>query len=236
MTTHYERRGPIAVLQIDNPPINGLGHLTRKALIDGLGRALHDDQVKVVVITGTGDVFSGGADIKEFNTPAAMAEPSLLQVIDNVERSTKPVVAAINGICMGGGLELALGCHYRIATADARLGLPEVKIGLLPGAGGTQRLPRAVGAQKALQMIVSGEPITAADALDHGLIERIVVKTSFDGALAFAREVARHSSHPKLREKVAKPAEVPAGSSFFADGTRASLEGVARATGAGPVR
>ena len=112
MTTYYERRGEVAVLQIDNPPVNGLGHATRKALIDGLWRALQDDAVKAIVITGTGKVFSGGADIKEFNTPAAFAEPSLLQVIDNVERSTKPVIAAVNGICMGGGLELALGCSY----------------------------------------------------------------------------------------------------------------------------
>ncbi|MGH6611659.1 MAG: enoyl-CoA hydratase/isomerase family protein, partial [Burkholderiaceae bacterium] len=165
MTTHYERRGDVAVLQIDNPPVNGLGHRTRKGLIDGLGSALHDDAVKAIVITGTGVVFSGGADIKEFNTPAAMAEPSLLQAIENVERSAKPVIAAINGVCMGGGLELALGCHYRIATDSARLALPEVKIGLLPGAGGTQRLSRAVGVDKALQMITSGDPITATDAL-----------------------------------------------------------------------
>ena len=148
MTTYYERRGGVAVLQLDNPPINGLGHATRKAFIDGMGRALQDDEVKAIVITGTGNVFSGGADIKEFNTPAALAEPSLLQLIDNVERSTKPVIAAINGVCMGGGLELALGCHHRIATADATVGLPEVKLGLLPGAGGTQRLPRAVGSEK----------------------------------------------------------------------------------------
>ena len=147
----------------------GLGHVTRKSLIDGLGRALRDDEVRAVVITGTGKVFSGGADIKEFNTPAALAQPSLLQVIDNVERSAKPVIAAVNGICMGGGLELSLGCHYRIATQDALFALPEVKIGLLPGAGGTQRLPRAIGVEPALQMIVSGESIDAATALKHGL-------------------------------------------------------------------
>ncbi len=215
MTTHYERRGDVAVLQIDNPPINGLGHPTRKDLIDGLGYALNDDEVKAIVITGTGKVFSGGADIKEFNTPAALAEPSLLQLIDNVERSTKPVIAAINGICMGGGLELSLGCHYRIATADAALGLPEVKIGLLPGAGGTQRLPRAVGAEKALQMIVGGDPITADDALKHGLVERIVDKTSFDGVMAFAHEVARKRRHPKLRDQMAALPDSRAAGPFF---------------------
>ncbi|MGZ5302386.1 MAG: enoyl-CoA hydratase/isomerase family protein, partial [Actinomycetota bacterium] len=142
MTTHYERRGDVAVLQIDNPPVNGLGHSTRRTLAEGLERALDDGGVKAIVITGTGKVFSGGADIREFNTPAALAEPNLLQLIEQVESSAKPVIAAINGICMGGGLELSLGCNYRIATPDASMGLPEVKIGLLPGAGGTQRLPR----------------------------------------------------------------------------------------------
>ena len=216
MTTHYETRGKVAVLQIDNPPVNGLGHATRKALIDGMGFALQDDAVKAIVITGTGKVFSGGADIKEFNTPAALAEPNLLQVIDNVERSTKPVIAAVNGICMGGGLELALGCHYRIATADAALGLPEVKIGLLPGAGGTQRLPRAVGAEKALQMIVSGDAITAADALKHGLIESVVDRTSFDDVLKFAQRVACNGTHPKLRDKAAALPGGQAVDAFFA--------------------
>jgi len=203
MTTHYERRGDVAVLQIDNPPVNGLGHATRKAMIDGLERALDDSAVKVIVITGTDRVYSGGADIREFNTPAALAEPNLLQLIDAVERSSKPVIAAINGVCMGGGLELSLGCHYRIATPDATLGLPEVKIGLLPGAGGTQRLPRAVGAEKGLRMIVSGDPIPASDALTHALVERIVPRDSFDGVLQFAAEVARRSKHPRLRDRAA---------------------------------
>ncbi|MEP6609534.1 MAG: 3-hydroxyacyl-CoA dehydrogenase NAD-binding domain-containing protein [Burkholderiaceae bacterium] len=215
MTTHYERRGQTAVLQIDNPPVNGLGQVTRRTLIDGLGRALHDDAVKAIVITGTGNVFSGGADIKEFNTPAALAEPNLLQVIDNVERSPKPVIAAINGVCMGGGLELALGCHYRIATTDAALGLPEVKIGLLPGAGGTQRLPRAVGAAKALQMIVRGDPIVAKDALQHGLIEQIVDKTAFEGVLRFADKVSGQRTHPKLRDRTAKLPDGQASNEFF---------------------
>jgi 3-hydroxyacyl-CoA dehydrogenase len=217
MTTHYERRGDVAVLQIDNPPVNGLGHATRKAMIDGLERALDDRAVKVIVITGTDRVYSGGADIREFNTPAALAEPNLLQLIDAVERSPKPVIAAINGVCMGGGLELSLGCSYRIATPDATLGLPEVKIGLLPGAGGTQRLPRAVGAEKGLRMIVSGDPIPASDALTHGLVERIVPRDSFDGVLVFAAEVARRSKHPRLRDRAAAmPAGVSAEAFFGA--------------------
>ncbi len=217
MTTHYERRGQVAVLQIDNPPVNGLGHATRKALLDGLERALDDAAVKVVVITGTDKVFSGGADIREFNTPAALAEPNLLQVIDAVERSPKPVVAAINGACMGGGLELALGCNYRVATPDASLGLPEVKIGLLPGAGGTQRLPRAVGAELGLRMIVGGDPIPAQTALKAGLIARVVDRTSFDGVLQFAAEAATRKTHPKLRDvHVDLPADTTADAFFHA--------------------
>ncbi len=216
MTTHYERRGQVAVLQIDNPPVNGLGHVTRKALLDGLERALDDAAVKAIVITGTDRVFSGGADIREFNTPAALAEPNLLQLIDAVERSPKPVIAAINGVCMGGGLELSLGCNYRVATPDAALGLPEVKIGLLPGAGGTQRLPRAVGADLGLRMIVSGDPIPAAEAHKHGLVERIVDRSSFEGVLQFVAEVVKRGRHPKLRDR---SAALPAGvapAAFFA--------------------
>jgi 3-hydroxyacyl-CoA dehydrogenase len=217
MTTHYERRGDVAVLQIDNPPVNGLGHATRRALSAGLERALDDTAVRVVVITGTDRVFSGGADIREFNTPATLAEPNLLQLIDAVERSPKPVIAAINGICMGGGLELSLGCNYRIATADATLGLPEVKIGLLPGAGGTQRLPRAVGAELGLRMIVSGDPIPAQQALKHGLVDRIVDRDSFAGVLKYAAEIAKRKSHPKLRDARAElPAETPADAFFHA--------------------
>src|SRR5512134_3437377 len=217
MTTHYERRGDLAVLQIDNPPVNGLGHATRRTLSEGLERAFDDPAVKAIVITGTDRVFSGGADIREFNTPAALAEPNLLQLIDAVERSPKPVVAAINGVCMGGGLELALGCNYRIATPDASMGLPEVKIGLLPGAGGTQRLPRAVGAAKGLRMITTGDPIKADDALASGLVERIVERSSFDGVLAFAREFAGRAERPKLRDrKVALPARTDATALFAA--------------------
>ncbi|MFN7887417.1 MAG: enoyl-CoA hydratase/isomerase family protein, partial [Betaproteobacteria bacterium] len=132
-TTWYEVRGNVALLQLDNPPVNGMSHAVRRALVDGLERALDDPAVAAIVITGTDRVFSGGADIREFNTPAMLAEPNLLQAIAAVESAPKPVIAAINGVCMGGGLELSLGCHYRIATPDATMGLPEVKIGLLPG-------------------------------------------------------------------------------------------------------
>jgi 3-hydroxyacyl-CoA dehydrogenase len=216
MTAHYEVRGDVAVLQIDNPPVNGLSAATRKGIVDGLERALDDRKVRVIVLTGTDKVFSGGADIREFNTSAALAQPNLLEVIAAVEASPKPVVAAINGVAMGGGLELALGCHYRIATANATMGLPEVKIGLIPGAGGTQRLPRTVGAEKALKMIVSGDPINAEDALKHGLVERIVPHTTFQGALDFAHEAAERSRLPRVRDReVALPPGMDA-AGFFA--------------------
>ncbi len=226
MTTWYEVRGDVAVLQLDNPPVNGLGHATRKALVDGLERASNDTQVKAIVITGTGTVFSGGADIREFNTPAAAAEPTLLQAIARAESSFKPVIAAINGVCMGGGLELALGCHYRIATPKATMALPEVKLGILPGAGGTQRLPRAIGVDKALRMITTGEAIGADEALQAGLIERIVPDTTFQGVLDFAHEIVGRARHPKLRDaKAALPAGADA-MAFF----KAAREQVAKAS------
>jgi 3-hydroxyacyl-CoA dehydrogenase len=208
MKVYFERRGDVAVLQVDNPPVNGLNLAMRRGLVAGLLRARNDPKVRVVVITGTDRVFSGGADIREFNTPAAVTEPHLLQVIDAVEASSKPVVAAINGVCLGGGLELSLACHYRVATPNAAMGLPEVRIGLLPGAGGTQRLPRAVGAELALQMIVAGEPIGAEAALASGLIDRIVAADSFRGVLDFAGELVGRRTHPRLR---AARALLPAG-------------------------
>jgi 3-hydroxyacyl-CoA dehydrogenase len=202
VTVWYEVRRGTAVIQIDNPPVNGMSHAVRKSMVEGLERACDDPQVRAIVITGTGKTFSGGADIREFNTPAMLAEPNLLGVIAAVESASKPVVSAINGVCMGGGLELSLGCHYRVATRDAQLALPEVKIGLIPGAGGTQRLPRAVGAELALRMITTGDPIDADTALKHGLVERIVANHSFDEVLAFCEEIAVRGQRPKLRERV----------------------------------
>jgi 3-hydroxyacyl-CoA dehydrogenase len=199
MKVYFERRGEVAVLQLDNPPVNGLNLAVRKGITAGLQRARNDPKVKLVVITGTGKVYSGGADIREFNTPAQVAEPHLLQVIDAVEASNKPVIAAINGVCMGGGLELSLACHYRLATPNASMGLPEVKLGLIPGAGGTQRLPRAIGAAPALDMIVSGEPIGAEAALKAGLVDRIVPGDTFQGVLDFAQELIGRRTHPRLR-------------------------------------
>src|SRR6516225_436146 len=159
MTAHYEVRGSIAVITLDNPPVNGLGHATRSAVAAGVERAEADPAITALVITGAGKAFSGGADIKEFGSPKALAEPNLLSLISVVENCSKPIVAAIHTVCMGGGLELSLGCHYRVASPGAKIALPEVKLGLLPGAGGTQRLPRAIGVEAALNMIVSGASV-----------------------------------------------------------------------------
>ncbi|MFM1980397.1 MAG: hypothetical protein RLZ68_1662, partial [Pseudomonadota bacterium] len=159
MTAHYQAHGDIAVITLDNPPVNGLGLATRQGITDGLALANADTAVKAIVITGAGKAFSGGADIKEFGSPKALQEPNLLSVILAIENSAKPVVAALHTVAMGGGLELALGCHYRIAAPGTNIALPEVKLGLIPGAGGTQRLPRALGVEPALNMIVSGEPV-----------------------------------------------------------------------------
>ena len=159
MSASYEVRDGVAVIALNNPPVNGLSYDTRRAIADGLNKAQADAAVQAIVLTGSGKAFSGGADIREFGSPKSTAEPNLLTLIRMTEDSTKPVVAAVNGVAMGGGLELALGCHYRVAAPKVPIALPEVKIGLIPGAGGTQRLPRVLGVETALNMIVSGEPV-----------------------------------------------------------------------------
>lgn len=174
MKVYYETRGEVAVIQIDHPPVNGLGHPLRDGIAQGIERALDDPKVRAIAITGTGRVFSGGADIREFGTPAVLAAPTLLDLIVAVETSYKPVISAINGVCMGGGLELSLACHYRLATPAASLGLPEVRLGLVPGAGGTQRLPRAVGKSKAMDLVLTGRFMDAAEAERAGLVARVV--------------------------------------------------------------
>src|SRR5688572_19783913 len=153
----YGVQGQVAVIAFGDPPVNSLGHVVRRALVAALDRAILDPAISAIVLTGRNGLYSGGADIREFGTPDMLRAPNLRQVIAAVDGSAKPVVAAISGICLGGGFELALGCHHRVAATDASLGLPEVKIGLLPGAGGTQRLPRLVGVETALNIILSGE-------------------------------------------------------------------------------
>ena len=209
MSANYEIRGNVAVITMDNPPVNGLGHATRLGITSGLEQAVADPAVKAIVVTGAGKAFSGGADIKEFGSPKALAEPNLLSVIAALEASTKPVVAAIHSVCMGGGLELALGCHYRVAAPGTQVALPEVKIGLIPGAGGTQRLPRVLGVENAMNMIVSGEAVKSemlAQAPGQKLFDKIVDGDLMTGALAYAAEVADARPLPLVRNlKVSHP-------------------------------
>jgi 3-hydroxyacyl-CoA dehydrogenase len=193
MSANYEIRGDVAVITMDNPPVNGLGHATRVGLTSGIERAQADPAVKAIVITGAGKAFSGGADIKEFGSPKALAEPNLLSVILALEACSKPIVAAVHSVCMGGGLELALGCHYRVASPGTLVALPEVKIGLIPGAGGTQRLSRVIGVENAMNMIVSGEPVKSemlAAAPGQKLFDQMIDGDLLAGALAFAANVA----------------------------------------------
>jgi 3-hydroxyacyl-CoA dehydrogenase len=189
MTAEYKVLGDVAVITLNNPPVNGLGFSTRVGITDGLSKAIDDPAVKAIVITGEGKAFSGGADIKEFGTANASREPRLPAVIAAFEDSPKPVVAAIAGVCMGGGLELALGAHYRVAKSDAQIALPEVKLGLLPGAGGTQRLPRAIGLEAALNMIVSGAIVPAAKLKGTALFDDVTDGDPVPAALALAEKV-----------------------------------------------
>ncbi|KXU87602.1 3-hydroxyacyl-CoA dehydrogenase [Paraburkholderia monticola] len=204
MAVDYTTHDGVAVLTLNNPPVNGLGLSTRAGIVEGLERAQNDPAIKAIVLTGAGKAFSGGADITEFNTPKATQEPTLATVIKAVEGSAKPVVAAIHSVAMGGGLELALGAHYRVAAAGAQIALPEVKLGILPGAGGTQRLPRAIGLEASLNMIVSGAPVLSEKLADSGLFDQLVANPSglAEAALAFARKVgAQAGPHPKVRDR-----------------------------------
>ncbi len=183
---HFEARDGVAVLRLDNPPVNSLGLELRTGIVAAVARAEDEPAIRAVIIVGSGKGFSGGADIREFGTPKSFAPPNLLMVLRAVEECSKPVIAAIEGICMGGGFELALACHYRVASADAQIGLPEVKLGLLPGAGGTQRLPRVVGVERALNMIVSGTPLRAEELRGTSLFDAIVPGELLAASLEFA--------------------------------------------------
>ena len=199
----YALHGPVAVITLDNPPVNGMNHALRTRIVEGLDRAQGDSSVNAIVLTGAGGLFSGGADIREFTTPQARAEPTLPTVIAIVEASEKPVIAAIGGSCMGGGLELALGCHFRVAAPHAQIALPEVRLGLLPGAGGTQRLPRAIGVEAALNMIVSGASTPCERFGGTALFDAIVDGDVLQAALAFASsERAGQRPLPRVRDIV----------------------------------
>ena len=207
--------GDVAVVTIDNPPVNALSHAMRSALVDALSRARADTSARAIVIVCAGRTFIAGADISEFGKP--VRAPTTLDVIDAIEGSEKPVVAALHGTPLGGGLEVALACHYRVAAPGTRLGLPEIKLGLMPGAGGTQRLPRLVGMDKAMAMILSGDPISAAEARDAGLIDAVVegdldrrrggIRARKAGAAARAGERARREARavPRGHRSTSRP-------------------------------
>ena len=217
MTAEYKVHGDVAVITMNNPPVNGLGLATRQGLTDCLAKANADAAVKSIVITGAGKAFSGGADIKEFGSPKALQEPNLLSVILAVENSGKPVVAALHTVAMGGGLELALGCHYRIAAPGCSVALPEVKLGLIPGAGGTQRLPRVLGVEVAMNMMVSGEPVKSemlAMLPGQKLFDKMAASAESltEEALALAREKAEIRPLPLVRNL---PCKHPLGDAYF---------------------
>jgi 3-hydroxyacyl-CoA dehydrogenase len=190
-----ERVGDVAILTVNSPPVNALSHAVRSGIKQGIDGALSDAAAKAIVIICAGRTFIAGADITEFGKP--MKEPGLAALIEALENSPKPAIAAIHGTALGGGLELALGCHFRVGAAEAKFGLPEVKLGILPGAGGTQRLPRLVGLPLALDMITSGDPIGARQAREAGLIDEIATGDLKAAALAFAKRVV--SEHQRLR-------------------------------------
>ncbi|MEQ8396919.1 3-hydroxyacyl-CoA dehydrogenase NAD-binding domain-containing protein [Thalassobaculum sp.] len=192
-----ERRGPIAVVRLDNPPVNGLGAAVRHGLEAAFNELLADPSVSAIVIAGAGRMFSAGADIREFGKVPPADVPNLPELIDWLETSSKPVVAAIHGVAAGGGLELALGCHFRIAAPKTRVGLPEVTLGILPGAGGTQRLPRVADVSAALDLIVSGRLVSEREALNLGVIDAIADGDLIDAAVAKAIELVKNGSNPR---------------------------------------
>ena len=210
----WEQRGSVALLVVDNPPVNALSHGVRVGLLECMKRVESDDSVAAAVIVCRGRTFIAGADIREFGKPRK--DPQTNEVRDLMENGSKPVVAAIHGTALGGGLETAMACHYRVGVRSARFGLPEVKLGILPGGGGTQRLPRILGVPKALEMIVGGEPIGAEEALADGLIDEIADDDLTDAAVAFAEKIVAEG-HPlkRVRDLDAKIEEARATPALF---------------------
>ena len=202
----YDREGDVALLTIANPPVNALGHAVRAGLVAAIERFEADD-AKIAVILGDGKLFLGGADISEFGKPPK--DPWLPDVVNRVEACTKPVVASIHGAALGGGLEIALGCHYRVAMPGTKLGLPEVTLGILPGAGGTQRTPRLTGLGKAIEMATSGKPISPEEAKEAGLIDRIGEGDAKTAGLAYAQDLLAEGAGPRPVGAMPKPEADP---------------------------
>ena len=191
-TVHYEVRGKIALMTVDNPPVNPLSSGVRAGLVEGIDRALADDAISAIVLTGAGRAFIAGADISEFG--GASEGPGLHDCLNAMDASAKPIVAAINGTAFGGGLEVALCCHYRVISPAAQVGLPEVKLGLLPGAGGTQRLPRLVGAEKALEFMLSGDGIPGPQAMNLGIVDAVADGDIVEAGISFAENLVSQGS------------------------------------------
>lgn len=213
-----EIKNSIAIITIDNPPVNAIGHAVRQGIVDEVTKASGNEAVKAIVLTCAGRTFMAGADIKEFGKPPV--EPFLPDVVKFIEAANKPVVAAIHGQALGGGLEIALGCHYRVAAQSAKLGLPEVLLGLIPGAGGTQRLPRLIGAEAALDMITSGKPVNATKAEALGLVDLVSEGDLVTEATVFASSCLKVSELEKRR--LSSLAVAPVADGFF-DSKRAEL-------------
>ena len=212
----YERRDGVGIITVDNPLVNALSKAVRQGLVDALMQGLSDGEARALVVIGAGRTFIAGADIKEFGKP--LEPPDLNLIISGLETASKPTIAAIHGTALGGGLEVALGCHYRIALATAQVGLPEVKLGLLPGAGGTQRLPRLVGAKAALDMITTGDFVRAGRATELGIIDEVIDGELLEGALRFAQSVAsRPTAQRRIRDREEKIAEARGNAALFAE-------------------
>ncbi|MSQ52332.1 MAG: 3-hydroxyacyl-CoA dehydrogenase [Betaproteobacteria bacterium] len=200
-SAEYSLRGDIAVISLANPPMNTLAHPMRVAMHELLQKAAADSAVKAIVLTGSGRAFCAGAEIREFNTPAANDFPNSRDLVAAFENCAKPVVAAMHGAAMGGGLELTLACHYRVAAPGAQLALPEVKLGLIPGAGGTQRLPRALGVARSLDMIINAKTMSSESVAGTLLVDEIIQGDLVGGAVAFARRLpAGDAALRKLRD------------------------------------
>jgi 3-hydroxyacyl-CoA dehydrogenase len=219
----WNKDGEVAVLVIDHPPLNVLNHAVRISLSEALSRAQHDASVAAIVLTGAGRMFSAGVDITEFNKP--QLAPSAADIIALIDTIQKPVICALHGTLVGGGLEIALGCHFRIAAPGSRLGLPEIKLGLIPGAGGTQRLPRLVGMERAMAMILSGDTIAAQEALAIGLIDSIVAGDLTAEAVSFARAIiAEQRPFTRVRDRDEKLAPLRADPAKFDEMAAAYLK------------
>jgi len=218
----YNREGAVGVITVNYPPVNALSHAVRFGIKDAVKRGQADANAKALLLVCDGRTFIAGADIRELGEP--MQEPGLAKVIKFIEDSDKPVVAAIHGTALGGGLEVALGCHYRVAVASAKVGLPEVKLGLLPGAGGTQRLPRLTGAQKAMEMITTGQFVGAGDAAKLGIVDEVAQGDDVKAAgMAFAQKVVGEGLQPRRVSELTDKLEADKGSDVF-NRFRAGLE------------